>query len=240
MSEPHSPKSDLDHLAGNDATQKIPIVQGGYDVADYETRGARSATPTDYALLPTDAFAPKARPKNRHYALIATAGVGVLGVIIGGAFWIFAGDGDDTTAATGTSPAAPVPTPIDEVCPARSDGNVTTGRDAGGTDSSAGVIKAFNDAYYTQRDANAVSQFVLPAARPAVIPSLENLQKAIDALPANTTHCLTITDLGGGLNRVDLAQFDPAPGGDRATFHQLVQTTNDNGRWLIVSNTAVD
>ncbi|WP_062391731.1 hypothetical protein [Gordonia phthalatica] len=251
MTDSRRPDGD-DFFLADDDTQEIPVVEDGIDYGaetvaylpvsgDLPTaqRPAAGAAPSDYTVLPSDAFAPKTRRKNRRFALIAAACVVVLGAIIGGSFWIFAGD-DDSSTPIASTPKPPVSAPVDEICPSKVDGKVTTGRDAGGTGSGPEVIKAFNYAYYNKRDANAVSEFVLPAAQQAVIPSIENLQKAIDALPKQTTHCLTITELGGGLYRTDLAQFDPAPGGDRVTFHQLIQTTDDNGRWLIVSNTAVD
>lgn len=245
--------NDDDFPFGDDTTQEIPIVDGGFDYADHDvtatisraadqdsSTNVRPASPQapGYTVLPSDAFAPKPTRKRRRVALVAASCVFALGVIIGGSFWIFA-DGDQSSGPVEAAPKPQTSAPVDP-CPTRVEGNITTGRDAGGTDSSANVIKALNYAYYVKRDANAVSEFVQPAARHAVIPSIENMQQAIDALPKQTTHCLTITDLGGGLNRVDLVQFDPSPGGDRVTFHQMIQTTYENGKWLIVSNTAVE
>ena len=253
MSDPQTPGND-DLEFGDDDTQEIPVVDGpdyGADSQAYRPdpfhpdafsatahRPVPNESSSGYTVLPSDAFAPKTTRKNRRYALIAAACVVVLGVIVGGAVLLFGGS--DDSGITEASPSGSSTTQADEVCPAGVDGNVTTGRDAGGTDSSADVIKAFNYAYYVKRDARAVSEFVQPAARPAVIPSLEKLQEAIDDLPRDIVHCLTITDLGGDLNRVQLAQFDPRPGGDRTTFHQQIQTTYENGRWWIVSNMAVD
>lgn len=214
-------------------TQEIPVVEDG---VDYAASGQRR-TPSDYTILPSDAFAPTAARKRRRLAAVVAGVVAVIAVVVG-VMWIVSG-GDESPTPRVAESAAPKP-PVDELCPATVSGKTATGRDAGGQDSGVAVIKAFNYAYYNKRSAQAVSEFVLPSARNSVIPSIENLQKAIDALPKQTTHCLTITDLGGGLHRVALAQFDPSPGGDRVTFNQMIQTTNENGKWLIVSNTAVD
>lgn len=248
MSNPHSPGND-DFPLGNEDTQPIPVVTDivDYGAVDYDKtvvapRAPGSVPPAEssgYQVLPSDAFAPTGR-KSRRFAVIAAVCVVVLGALAIGAFALFSGGDDEASTPAAVVPVPPVSTPVDAVCPAGTIGKVTTGRDAGGTDSGANVIKAFNYAYYNKRDANAVNEFVLPAARQAVIPSIENLQQAIDALPQGTTHCLTITDLGGGLNKVDLTQIDPGADGNRITFHQMIQTTNDNGRWLIVSNTAVN
>ena len=245
---------DDDFVLGNDETQEIPVVVGriDYDVdsAAYPhidpTNSAAYQPPSSgsssgYTMLPSDAFAPKTTRKSRRFALTAAAAVIVIGAVGGGAYAIFStGDAPETAGPAVAAPSAPKAENVDAECPARTDSTVTTGRDAGSSASGTDVIKAFNYAYYTRRDAKAVSEFVLPATLNTIIPSIENLQNAIDALPAATTYCLTITDLGSGLHRVALAQIDPKPGGDRTTFHQMIQTTEENGRWLIVSNTAVD
>lgn len=238
MTEPHT--SDGALVPDDEDTQEIPVIDGD-DYGAVPTAARRQSS--TYEVLPSDAFAPSAVQKRRRVAMIAVGVAAVAAIIIGG-IWI-AADGDDGSSAPTASdgvvePPGPTPPPVDTLCPATVSGNTTTGRDAGGQDSGVGVIKAFNYAYYNKRDAQAVSEFVLPAARSSVIPSIPNLQKAIDALPKPTTHCLTITDLGGGLHRVALTQFDPSPGGNRVTFNQMIQTTNENGKWLIVSNTAVD
>lgn len=225
---------------GDEDTQEIPVV-GDRPVAAHAPDAPRpsSGSAPGYTILPADAFAPKTSPKRKRLTMAAAASVVVAGLIAVGVYGTVGGGDDAPAAPRATTVVAAKPPPSDEQCPTRTSGNVTTGRDAGDTESGVGVIKAFNYAYYVKRDANAVNEFVLPAARESVIPSIANLQKAIDDLPASTTHCLTITDLGEGLNRVDLAQIVPGPGGDRITFHQMIQTTSENGRWLIVSNTAV-
>ncbi|MGB3603791.1 hypothetical protein [Gordonia sp. (in: high G+C Gram-positive bacteria)] len=218
-------------------------VDYGYDnTYDADGTSTRPESTSTYELLPSDAFAPTTTRKSRRFAIIAAACIVILGVIAIGAYTAFAGGGDDSSASPTASAPAPAPADrgsTDAACPARTVGNVTTGSDAGGSGSGIDVIKAFNYAYYVKRDAQAVSEFVVPAARRAVIPSIANLQMAIDDLPKGTTHCLTITDLGNGLHKVDLAQIAPGPGGQRTVFHQMIQTTSENGRWLIVSNTAV-
>ncbi|MGB6245960.1 MULTISPECIES: hypothetical protein [Gordonia] len=237
MSGPHA-SEDGTVFADDADTQEIPVVEDDVDGGAAQTGRRAGDDPTAYPILPSDAFAPAPRRRGR-FVMVAAAGAVALGVVVGGAAWQLTGSRDTVAAAVADEPG-PGSVPADEACPTRVDGKVTTGRDAGGTDSGPGVIKAFNAAYYNLRSAAAVSEFVLPAARQAVIPSIENLQQAIDALPPATAHCLTITELDDGWHRVDLAQFDPAPGGDRITFHQLIQTTREDGRWLIVSNTAVD
>lgn len=145
------------------------------------------------------------------------------------------------SAGTPTDPTAGTPTAgatiaADE-CPTATVGKVITGRDAGTPTSGPGAIKAFNYAYYVDRDATKVAAVVHPDSVKAVIGSPADLQRTLDALPPGTTHCLTITDRGDGLYATELSQIPPG-GGDPTVYRQLIQTVKDGDKTVIVSNTA--
>ncbi|WP_143708052.1 hypothetical protein [Gordonia terrae] len=123
----------------------------------------------------------------------------------------------------------------DADCPSTVRGNVTTGRDRGDQSSGAGVVKAFDYAYYVRRDAVAARALGTPAAR---MGSAQQMQPFIDKRIPGTRHCLSITNEGKGLYTVELTETAPG-GGAPTVFRKRVQTTTADGKSWIVSIEAI-
>jgi hypothetical protein len=140
------------------------------------------------------------------------------------------GDGIAIPSGAASSSAAPAAASAD--CPTRTQGPVSSGRDGGGTGNGVDVIKAFEHAYYVERSGAKARALVTPSAK---FSTAEQLQASIDSsIDPETLHCVSITDRGTGLYAVDLTETPPR-GETPVTYHQLIQTTTDQGRTWIVS-----
>ncbi|TCN53492.1 hypothetical protein EV641_106136 [Rhodococcus sp. SMB37] len=100
--------------------------------------------------------------------------------------------------------------------------------DRGDQRSGAGVIAAFNYAYYNRRDAAAARALATPTS--TVKPAPE-LQRFIDKLPQGTNYCLRTVELSGGVFLVDLSVMRPDVPVERGT--QTVTTAKIDGRWYV-------
>ena len=161
--------------------------------------------------------------------LIGAVVVVVLGV---GAVLALTGDDDQPTPTDAfTIPSQAATHAADADCPSSSTGDVTTGRDSGGTDSGPNVIKAFEHAYYVTRSGADARAFAAPTAQ---IGTAEQIQTGIDSIDEGTLYCTTITDRGAGLYALELTEIR-LRGEAPVTYHQLVQTTSSDGRTWIVS-----
>lgn len=162
-------------------------------------------------------------------AAVSTIVVVALGVGLGMEF------GDANEVPTQTDPAAVLAdtgtatAASDDECPEDVDGPVTTGNDAGDQTTGPGVIKAFDYAYYVDRS----GERARAVATPTGVGTTQALQASIDALPADTTHCLRITDLGNGLHAVQLTEN--RPGEQPIVYPQLIQTIQAGGKTWIAS-----
>jgi len=137
------------------------------------------------------------------------------------------------STATATADAAenglpilnlPDPEPTEE--PAASDGECRAER--GDQKSGAGVIAAFNHAYYSQRNGEAARALATPTS--SVLPGAD-LQKVIDAVPIGTNYCLRTVELSDGVYLVDLSVMQPAQPAKRGT--QTVTTEEVDGKWYV-------
>ncbi|RYY41903.1 MAG: hypothetical protein EON53_17100 [Actinomycetales bacterium] len=100
--------------------------------------------------------------------------------------------------------------------------------DRGDQKSGAGVIAAFNFAYYSLRDGETARALATPSS--SVLPGPE-LQKVIDAVPIGTNYCLRTVELSDGVYLVDLSVMQPAQPVKRGT--QTVTTQKVDGRWYV-------
>lgn len=156
--------------------------------------------------------------------------------------------GPSTTAAgSGTSssvPAEPAPgagasvsassSPVADRgprCAEGTKGNVTTGAGPGGQSSGPDVIKAFDYAYYVLRSGERARAVAVPGA----VGSVQDLQKAIDALPQGTTHCLSITEQTPTTFAVVLTQTPPADNDPPVVYHQNITTVSTGDKTWISS-----
>ncbi|NED66292.1 hypothetical protein G3I15_35735, partial [Streptomyces sp. SID10244] len=173
---------------------------------------------TEMLVAPVGAAPPpprRARPRPSRRVLIAAVAVVVVAVGAGMTLVssVFDGttDGDaprDPVAVLGGGVSSSAPSPVVDECPEKTDGPVTVGNDVGDQRSGPGVIKAFDYAYYVLRS----SAQARAVATPNGVGTTQALQASIDALPAETRHCLTITDRGNGSFAVQLTQSPPDGG----------------------------
>ncbi|WP_241031871.1 hypothetical protein [Rhodococcus koreensis] len=147
-------------------------------------------------------------------------------------------NGDSETASTAATPSATtaadenglpilnLPEPEQAEKTSTSDGECRA--DRGDQKSGAGVIAAFNHAYYSQRNGEAARGLATPTS--SVLPGPE-LQKVIDAVPIGTNYCLRTVELSNGVYLVDLSVMQPAQPVKRGT--QTVTTHKVDGRWYV-------
>ncbi|MEV6362172.1 hypothetical protein [Nocardia asteroides] len=100
----------------------------------------------------------------------------------------------------------------------------------GDTRTPAGVIAAFEHAYYVERSAEAALKLVSPDAGLAP----DRLAAAIAALPLGTTHCVGITSIADNTTEVHLVEL--RPDGRRFDYLQLINVAASGSAGLVVSN----
>ncbi|WP_192815097.1 MULTISPECIES: hypothetical protein [unclassified Rhodococcus (in: high G+C Gram-positive bacteria)] len=205
--------------------------------------GARTTAPGDPATPPPPPPRPRSPvpparggrgPGKKAMAAVAAVAVAVAcGVAIS---HLRKGDSETApTAATTSATAAvdenglpilnlPEPAPTEQT--SASDGECRA--DRGDQKSGAGVIAAFNFAYYSQRNGETARALATPSS--SVLPGPE-LQKVIDAVPVGTNYCLRTVELSDGVYLVDLSVMQPAQPVKRGT--QTVTTQKVDGRWYV-------
>ena len=182
---------------------------------------------------------PRRRRALRGFVIAAALLVLVMALAGVGAFVALSGDSTENRAVSDPSTPSAIAAPPaaaeqDADCPNRTDGPVTTGRDAGGTTSGPAAIKAFEHAYFVDRSGAKAREVVAPLAR---VPSAQEIQGGIDTqLAPGTGHCLRITDRTGGLWGVELTMLPPA-GAEPEVLRQLISTAVVDGRTLITAIT---
>ncbi|MEV0684754.1 hypothetical protein AB0I35_12905 [Nocardia sp. NPDC050378] len=109
---------------------------------------------------------------------------------------------------------------------------VVTGFGPGDTSSGPGAILGFNYAYYVQRSAEQARRFV---TADALVGPGDRLQAGIDAVPAGTRHCVTISPLvrvgDADLWAVTVTEYHP--GSERFAPRQLITTRTLGGATLV-------
>ncbi|MFJ1460972.1 hypothetical protein [Nocardia sp. N2S4-5] len=133
--------------------------------------------------------------------------------------------------ATGASlavPAATTTTAAGGACAGLS-GPVVTDR-SGDTTTVAGVIAAFEAAYYIGRSAEEALRVVAPEAGITV----QALADGIASVPAGTTHCVAITPIGANTANVHIVEMHPD--GQRMDYLQVVNTRPTPGGGLLIIN----
>lgn len=167
--------------------------------------------------------------------LFAGSVVAVLGVL-GAGSWMVAG----ALSGSADSESAPLTVPLAESsagndsspsdCVEQSDGDTITGSSAGDLESPAGVVLAFQHAYYVDRDADKVKPLL---AKESEIRDLDALQKGIDSVDEGTTHCVQVEAPKEGRANVEVAEI--APDGTQTIYRQMVTTSRESGEVRIVS-----
>ncbi|MFI9410056.1 hypothetical protein [Nocardia gamkensis] len=148
------------------------------------------------------------------------AGLGGAAVVAGLGFSWVADTPDPVTAIPTLTAAPPATLPhLSGACTGLSGQTVTDS--AGDTRSVAGVIAAFEHAYYVQRSAEAAMRFVAPEAGLVI----EALAAGIASVPAGATHCVAITPIAGSTAEVHVVQQHPD--GQRVDYLQLINVRHD-------------
>ncbi|MFD0366334.1 hypothetical protein ACFQZZ_33295 [Nocardia sp. GCM10030253] len=110
----------------------------------------------------------------------------------------------------------------------RSAGRVS-GSGTGGTTDGPSAILAFEHAYYVRRSGSAVREIV----DGTTIPTAEQIQAGIAAVPADTAYCVSISPAADGRWLVELAE--QWPGEPVQSYRQVVTTAERDGRTLITA-----
>ncbi|MDI9979747.1 hypothetical protein [Rhodococcus sp. IEGM 1307] len=209
----------------------------GSPTADHPP-GARTTAPGGPATPPPPPRSPlpPARP-GRGPGKKTIAAVAAVAVAAGMAIsHLRSGDSETASTAATTSATAPadanglpilnLPDPEQVEQTSASDGECRA--DRGDQKSGAGVIAAFNHAYYSLRNGETARALATPSS--SVLPGPE-LQKVIDAVPIGTNYCLRTVELSHGVYLVDLSVMQPAQPIKRGT--QTVTTHKIDGRWYV-------
>ncbi|WP_087503850.1 MULTISPECIES: hypothetical protein [unclassified Rhodococcus (in: high G+C Gram-positive bacteria)] len=195
------------------------------------------------ALLPlaapqatSDSRDEEPRRSNKKLVLAGIAGLAVV-AIVGGTMWGGDGNQPENTAAASTTtekasdtlPILDLPETSATTTPASSDvdDDDECRADRGDQNSGAGVIAAWNHAYYIAR--NAVTARALATPNSSVVPA-DQLQGFIDSVPVGTNYCMRTKALSEDVYLVDLSELRPE-GAERIT--QTVTTKKIDGKWFV-------
>ncbi len=169
--------------------------------------------------------------RTRIAAAIAATVIGVAAAVIAGVIWGVAGDDSQNAAAAAATQVESADTPTLELSDAPaapvSDLDDECRADRGDQRSGAGVIAAWNYAYYVRRDAIAARALATPNS--SVVPA-EQLQPFIDDIPVGTNYCVRTKALSQDVYLVDLSELRP-DGVHRIT--QTVTTAQIDGKWFV-------
>ncbi|MBF6212155.1 hypothetical protein IU487_14045 [Nocardia puris] len=174
----------------------------------------------------------RATPARRSRIVALSAAAGILtGAVAAVAVEMSGSDPTDpVSSATPTASITPTSTvaATERACTGLTAHTVTAG--AGDTTTLAGVIAAFEYAYYVTRRAEDALRLVTPQAGI----TLEPLAAAITALPAGTTHCVGITPIAENTAEVHLVELHPD--GRRFDYLQLINVTAADASGLVIAN----
>lgn len=180
----------------------------------------------------TDAGGSEGEKKSRKQGIAVAAGVGLLAVAgIGGFLALKNGSDADQSVAqeqsrpaatsSAASGAAASDTPVDFKTVAADECKAAGGTaDNAKPTSAEGAIKAFNYAYYVDKDAREAVKFL----DKAMYDSVESLQSGIDDSGNGDAHCLKIEPKGGDKFAVTLIEYMESADGDKPESRESKQT----------------
>lgn len=185
---------------------------------------------------PNEPRSPKDAPPRRPYLLRYAPALLLVAALLGW-FLLRVFSGSDTSApvvaqiddaaptsmpALAVNPPAAATEPVADPSACRADkGDQKTG---------AGVIAAFEHAYYITRSADAVRALATPDTS---LPLADKIQAGIDSVPVGTTHCVRITAITSGVYSVVLAEMRPGIAPEQ--YPQTITTKDIDGRWFVDS-----
>lgn len=179
-----------------------------------------------------DAGVSDGEKKSRKQGVAVAAAVGLVTVAgLGGFLALKNGsDADQSVAQEQTSPVAPSSaasssaasdTPVDFKTVAADECKAAGGTaDNAKSTSAEGAIKAFNYAYYVDKDAREAVKFL----DKAMYDSVESLQSGIDDSGNGDAHCLKIEPKGGDKFAVTLIEYMESADGDKPESRESKQT----------------
>lgn len=220
-----------------EAVPETPEASGD---PDWFEQGQASAAPeperAEHVPVASHAVGPKA---------LFAGSVAVVLLVLGGGAWFLASllGGQESSSAPLTVPTTEVSAePADsesaaagEACEASESAKVITGDGKGDQDSVAGVVLAFQYAYYVERDAEKIEPLV---DKDSNIRDLDALQAGIDSVERGTTHCVSVTPEDDKVASVEITET--SADGTMALIEQRVTTTSESGDVRIVSIESVD
>ncbi|MGW0252503.1 hypothetical protein ACWDYH_38350 [Nocardia goodfellowii] len=152
----------------------------------------------------------------------AALGAAIAALALAAALALPTADTDATGEQVRATAAPPSPTPVSqEPCTGLS-GTVVTER-SGDRTTVAGVIAAFEAAYYVLRDAAQATALLAPEAGIKA----EDLAAGIATIPAGTRHCVAITPISPSTANVHIAELRPDR--TRIDYLQLINTRPADG-----------
>lgn len=217
-----------------DGERRLEAVPPPPDQAAEEWFGEEASEPA----VQTRPSASSAKSGNGKAKLLFAGSVVAVLAVLGAGSWMVAG----ALSGPSESETAPLTVPVAEPpegsdsspsdCVEQSDGDIVTGSGAGDQESPAGVVLAFQHAYYVERDADKVKPLL---AKESEIRDLDALQKGIDSVAEGTTHCVQVEARKDGRARVEVTEI--APDETHTIYRQTVTTNREGGEVRIVSIT---
>lgn len=134
----------------------------------------------------------------------------------------------DETDTSETAPTLEITPPALATAPTTETDPTACRTDPGDQKSGAGVIAAFEHAYYVTRSGTAVRALTTPDTS---LPAQEKIQAGIDTVPTGTTHCVRITPIAAGIYFIALTEM--RPGQPPTQFPQTITTEEFDGRWFV-------
>jgi hypothetical protein len=215
------PDPDLDSETGVEASPEPSAQQGRWLVALPQTPDA-AETAIARPLWNRGRY----RVPGRVWAALAATVAVTIGVV---AVWADdAHENGDPVRATAVAPSATAAA-TEGACTGLS-GTLVTDRPADTTATVAGVIAAFEAAYYIDRSAEAAMRLLAPESGI----NSEGLAAGIASIPIGSTHCVAITPISATTANVHVVQLGPDR--QRVDYLQLINTRPGDGGGLLISN----
>lgn len=168
------------------------------------------------------------RVPGRMWAALAATVAVMIGVVV-----VWADDArnnGDPVRATAVAPSATATATAAEGACTGLSGTLVTDRPADTTATVAGVIAAFEAAYYIDRSAETAMRLLAPESGI----NSERLAAGIASIPIGSTHCVAIIPISETTANVHVVQLGPDR--QRVDYLQIINTRPGDGGGLLISN----
>ncbi|MBF6340633.1 hypothetical protein IU450_32760 [Nocardia abscessus] len=215
-----SPDPGLDSETGAEPGSRISMRRDRWLVAVAQTPDA-----PDTGVGVLGRINARERVSWRVWAALAASVAVMIGLVAVGAS--DTRDAGDRLSATALPPSAT--SAAEGACTGLS-GTTVTDRRADTTATVAGVIAAFEAAYYIDRSAEAAMRLLAPESGIAA----DGLAAGIASIPAGATHCVAVTPISESTANVHVVELRPDR--QRMDYLQLINTRPGEGGGLLISN----